>query len=108
MDLIRLSGLNPFYAWFFFKTQPGWQQIRSIINGVGTPNINFSEIRSLCIPPIAPEQQKRLERRYFEEVWPLHCRRMESAAILCEGECRFRCIVTDLERFLAGKDRTVG
>ncbi len=108
VDLIRLRGLNAFYAWFFLKTQPGWNQIRSIINGVGTPNINFSEIRSLRLPPIPPEEQKHLEIRYLKEVWPLHCRREESPGIRFRaGEC-FRCIVHDLERFLEGGDRSLG
>ena len=108
VDLIRLAELNPFFAWLFFKTRPGWQQIRALINGVGTPNINFSEIRSLRIPSIPPEEQNRLERRYLEEVWPLHCRRAESDAIRREGEERFSGLVVDLERFLEGRSCSVG
>lgn len=103
VDLVRLEELNPFYAWFFFKSRPGWQQIQALINGVGTPNINFSEIRSLRIPAIPVPEQEQLERRYCEEVLPLHCRRSESAELRGEGERRFRRIVGDLEAFLAGE-----
>jgi hypothetical protein len=107
VDLVRLAGLNPFYAWFFFKSQPGWQQIQALINGVGTPNINFAEIRSLRLPAVPGHEQENLERRYFGEVWPLHCRRGESAELRREGERHFRRIVEDLEAFLAGRRRTL-
>ena len=106
VDLVRLAGINPFFVWFFFKTRPGWAQIRSIINGVGTPNINFSEIRALVVPVLPLQEQENLERRYLEEVWPLHCRRAEGGGVRAEGECRFRRITEDLEQFLAGKKRT--
>ena len=100
VDLIRLVELNAFYVWFFLKTQLGWHQIRAIINGVGTPNINFSEIRALLIPLIPTEEQSYLQNRYFKEVWPLHCRRQEGNEICSEAEKRFRQIVIDLECFL--------
>ena len=48
VDLIRLEGLNPFYAWFFFKTRLGREQIAAYANGVGTPNISFGEIRAFA------------------------------------------------------------
>ena len=53
VDLIRLEGLNPFYAWFFFKTRLGREQIAAYANGVGTPNISFGEIRALQIRGLA-------------------------------------------------------
>ena len=100
VDLIRLVELNAFYVWFFLKTQLGWQQIWAIMNGVGTPNINFSEIRALRIPLIPIEEQSYLQKRYFEEVWPWHCRRHEGYEICSEAEKRFRHIVMGLECFL--------
>ena len=102
VDLIRLEGLNPFYAWFFFKTRPGREQIAACANGVGTPNISFGEIRSLQIAVLAKTRQQELEGRYRREVWPLHRRRREDEAIRLEGEYRFRAIVDDLERYLEG------
>ena len=108
VDLVRLAGLSPFYAWLFLRSQPGWQQIRSLINGVGTPNISFPEIRSLRIPAIGPEEQRLLETRYEEEVWPLHRRRSESPQIREQAERRFGRIVTDLEGFLDGSRASVG
>ena len=99
VDLIRLEGLNPFYAWFFFKTRLGREQIAAYANGVGTPNISFGEIRALQIAALPSAYQDALERRYREQVWPLHCRR-ERADIRAEAERRFRAIVGDLEDYL--------
>ena len=100
VDLIRLEGLNPFYAWFFFKTRPGRAQIAAFANGVGTPNISFAEIRSLQVAALSTACQDDFEGRYRREVWPLHKRRRESDEIRAEGERRFRLIVDDLERHL--------
>ena len=99
VDLIRLEGLNPFYAWFFFKTRLGREQIAAYANGVGTPNISFGEIRALQIAALPSAYQDALERRYREQVWPLHCRR-ERAEFRTEAERRFRAIVGDLEDYL--------
>ena len=99
VDLIRLEGLNPFYAWFFFKTRLGRAQIAAQANGVGTPNINFGEIRALQIAALPPAYQDALERRYREHVWPLHCGR-ENAELRAEAERCFRAIVGDLEAYL--------
>ena len=99
VDLIRLEGLNPFYAWFFFKTRLGREQIAACANGVGTPNISFGEIRALQIAALPAAYQDALERRYREQVWPLHCRR-ERAEMRAEAERRFRAIVGDLENYL--------
>ena len=99
VDLIRLEGLNPFYVWFFFKTRLGREQIAAYANGVGTPNISFGEIRALQIAALPSAYQDDLERRYREQVWPLHCRR-EDAEFRTEAERCFRAIVGDLEDYL--------
>lgn len=102
VDLVRLRGINPYYAWFFFKTPTGWEQIAALINGVGTPNINFGEIRSLSVVE-APEQvQQAVEWRYRHEVLPWHRKRLHSAQARAQGERQFRAIVGDLQRFLSG------
>ena len=107
VDRIRLVGLNPFYVWFFFKTEFGWGQIRALINGVGTPNINFSEVRSLRLPLIPEALQRLLEERYRREVWPLHRRRAEDEAIRRQGEVCFRQIVDDLKSVVCGGSRVL-
>lgn len=99
VDLIRLEGLNPFYAWFFFKTRLGRAQIAAQANGVGTPNINFGEIRALQIAALPSAYQDALETRYREQVWPLHCGRAH-AAMRAEAERSFRAIVGELEAYL--------
>ena len=104
VDLIRLGDLNPFFAWLFFRSRPGWDQIRSAINGVGTPNINFSEIRALRIPTPPGEVQEGIERRYRREVLPLHLSIPEEGdGARIEAERRFRKIADDLEMFLSGQ-----
>lgn len=97
VDLLRLEGLNPFYVWLFFKTRPGWGQMRSLINGVGTPNISFAEIRSLKLPWIDPAEQKQWQRRYCRRVLPVH-RRPDEAA---QAQSRFAQLVEALEQRLA-------
>ncbi len=99
VDLIRLVGLNAFYAWIFFKTAPGWEQIRACANGVGTPNINFGEIRNLSIPLLPEEMQYRVEQRYCEEIWPLHKQIGQDKKI---GEALFFTLVADLQNALSG------
>jgi hypothetical protein len=100
VDLVRLSGVNPFYVWFYFRSTPGWSQIRSLLNGVGTPNINFSEIRALQLPVIPDEEQSRLQSRYVDEVLPLHKRGEGSPAARNQAFIKFQEVVGDLERFL--------
>ena len=100
VDLVRLSGVNPFYVWFYFRSTPGWSQIRSLLNGVGTPNINFSEIRALQLPVIPDEEQSRLQSRYVDEVLPLHKRGEGSTAARNQAFIKFQEVVGDLERFL--------
>lgn len=103
VDLVRLVGINPFYVWFFFKTESGWRQIQSLINGTGVPNINFAEIRSLRLPLLPPAEQDYLEQRYLQEVLP--CLPVEPAGGREDGEAvrRFRRIIGNLEAFLAGQ-----
>ena len=103
VDRIRLRGINPFYAWFFFKTQVGWGQIAALINGVGTPNINFAEIRSLRVAEVDAEIQEMVEARYRCDVLPWHRRRHSSEEAKRRGELNFRQIVGELQSYLAGE-----
>ncbi len=103
VDRIRLCGINPFYVWFFFKTQVGWGQIAALINGVGTPNINFSEIRSLRVAAVDAEIQGMLETRYRCDVLPWHRRRHSSEEARVRGELNFRQIVGELQSYLMGE-----
>jgi hypothetical protein len=95
VDLVRLRELNPFFLWLFLRAGPGWQQVQQVINGVGTPNLSFAEIRSLRVPLLSPEEQGTFELRYLDEVLPWHRRGEETEAIR-----RFRTVVADLERRL--------
>jgi hypothetical protein len=103
VDLVRLRGLNPFYAWFFFKTQIGWGQIAGLINGVGTPNINFDEIRSLRVAMIDEQAQKAIEQHYCRDILPWHRRRHHSESAHQRSARRFRRLVDELELFLRGE-----
>ncbi len=64
VDLIRLEGINPYYVLLFWKGIFGISQVQKIINGVGTLNINFDEIRSIKIPILPNNIQKSIERSY--------------------------------------------
>ena len=72
VDLIRLSGLNPFYLSAFLKSRLGRGQVSRVANGVGVPNISFDEIRALRIPRLSASRQQAVERRYRAEVLPHH------------------------------------
>ena len=74
------KGVNPFYVWFYFKTEPGLRQIATVINGVGTPNINFSEIRALQVALVSEDCQHQVEEEYWDRVLPLHREREGDAA----------------------------
>jgi len=96
VDIVRLRGLNPFYVWLFLKTDYGSDQIRRLINGVGTPNLSFEEVRSLQVPVAPSRIQREAESRYRQEVLPLHeisCSTQaaqEGTDTQAEAESRFR------------------
>ena len=75
---------------------------------MGTPNINFSEIRSLRLPLIPEETQEYLEERYRREVWPLHCRRSGDEIARQRSAERFKEIIADLSSFTGGQIRSFG
>ena len=100
VDLIRLEEMNPFFVWLFLKTAPGWGQIQALINGVGTPNINFSEIRSLQVPVANTEEQNNWQRRYTDEVLPLHSRRLKQDRVGVRADASFRRLVAGLQETL--------
>jgi len=103
VDLIRLRpGLNPYYLWIFLRSKLGWGQIRSLINGVGTPNISFLEIRSLRVPLLDLDEQQEYERAYLEQVRLLHRAAEENPAARPLAQQRFHQIVRRLDARLLG------
>jgi hypothetical protein len=103
VNLIRLvPGLNPYYLWIFLRSQLGWGQIRSLINGVGTPNISFFELRGLKIPVLGIDEQSSYEHAYRTEVGPLHRVSEENPDALALAEVRFQRLVTQLDQRLIG------
>lgn len=101
VDLVRLRGLDPYYVWVFLRCEPGWGQIRSLINGVGTPNISFAEIRSLRIPLLDAEEQADFARAYGDLVLPHHLEAEDSPAAVQQAEQAFGQLVHRLECRLA-------
>ena len=61
VDMIRLRGANPYYVVTFLRSRLGWAQIERLINGVGTPNLSFGEIRSLRVPDPPRDEQDAIE-----------------------------------------------
>ncbi len=74
VDLVRLAGVDPIYVLVCLKTTVVWSQIHRLLNGVGTPNISFSEIRSLRVPLLAPDEQAACRRDYLARVHAAHRR----------------------------------
>ena len=72
VDLVRVRGIDPFYTLICLKTEVVWSQIHRIINGVGTPNISFDEVRSLRVPMLPDEAQVEFRREYLRSVHALH------------------------------------
>lgn len=72
VDLIRLRELDPWYVVLCLKTELVWAQVFRIINGVGTPNINFDEIAGLMLPLAPVTDRDALAREFRESVHPLH------------------------------------
>ena len=100
VDLIRLQEVNPFFVWLFLKTAPGWGQIQALINGVGTPNINFTELRSLEVPIMDIQEQDEWQKRYVAEVRPLHTLRLQRSEFGSQADDGFRRLVADLQATL--------
>jgi predicted RNA methylase len=57
VDRVRLRGYEPALALLFLQGRYGQAQIQRLINGVGTPNLSFSELRSLKLPRLTPRSQ---------------------------------------------------
>jgi len=96
VDLIRLTGISPYYVVTFLRSRPGWSQIERLINGVGTPNLSFGEVRSLLIPRLAREEQDEIDAAW-RKVERLHARgRLAAAGAALDG------IAGRLERRLQG------
>ena len=74
VDRIRLRNINSLFVWLFLMSNFGRVQILRLKNGVGTPNINFAEIKSLCIPLVSERIQNAVAGIYLREIYPLHCR----------------------------------
>lgn len=116
VNVIRLEGLNPWFAWFFLKTRFGWGQVRRIINGVGMPNISFDEIRSLEIPVVSDEVGRATEEAWRTVVLPHHAallraQREEVPEPACQDlrtRAHLACewLVAGLERLLEQEDDT--
>ena len=101
VDLNAASERNQSVLYLaFFKNASGWGQISALINGVGTPNINLAEIRSLRIVQADPTTQNAIEARYLRGALPWHhqrgIRRLRRACV----ENAHSVIVADLQRYI--------
>ncbi|NLZ43988.1 MAG: N-6 DNA methylase [Clostridia bacterium] len=72
VDRIRLCGIDPVFLWLFLMGKFGRAQILRLKNGVGTPNLNFTEIKSLRIPVVPEEVQEMAAGAYYRKILPLH------------------------------------
>ena len=79
VDILRLKGISPYYVVTFLRCGLGWPQIERLLSGVGTPNLNFAQIRSLRIPLLPTDEQEGIEAAW-REVTRLHSQRDYAAA----------------------------
>lgn len=103
VNLIRpLPDLNSYYLWVFLRSRLGWLQIRSLMNGVGTPNISFAALRTLRVPVLPAAEQGQYERLCIERVRPLHVAALTDEGLRPRAEQAFCDVVERLDRQLAG------
>jgi hypothetical protein len=71
VDLIRLCNINPYYVAAVLRSRFVWPQIERLINGVGTPNISFSELHGLEVP-VAPAKVQDTVAERWQAIRRLH------------------------------------
>jgi hypothetical protein len=105
VDLVRVEGIEPLYALAYLRSEFGWAQMHRIINGVGTPNVSFGEIRGLQVAMLSEAEQAAVRGQYLESVHGPHLKALRA---------RQRAHLKDAERYfgrarlsLAGIVRTV-
>ena len=79
VDRVRLRGYDPVVALLFLQGRYGQAQIQRLINGVGTPNLSFAELRSLRLPRLTARSQQWA--CWLREGWREAARGTDSAAL---------------------------
>jgi len=92
VDLIRLRGISPYSVVTFLRSGLGWPQVERQFRGVGTPNLNFAQIRSLRVPLLPPEAERAVEAAWADVA------RLHDAGRLADAEARLDAAAADLER----------
>lgn len=108
VDRIRLRNIDPLFVWIFLMGKFGRVQILRIKNGVGTPNINFAEIKSLRVPLVPERVQKAVAGIYLREIFPLHCRLAGGGASSPQYallQRKMSRLIACLDAFLVKKDK---
>lgn len=102
VDRIKLRGINPVFLWLFLIGKFGRAQILRLRNGVGTPNLNFTEIKSLRIPLLPEGIQKTAAGVYLRDILPLHrkCAGRERTAEYAVLEKKMDDLINALDAFL--------
>lgn len=103
VDLVRLGGIDPIYALPCMKTELVWSQIHRVINGIGTPNISFEEVRSLQVPLLDENTQLDFRARYLDNVHDAHLQWLEGHEEAGErAREALRRLVAELDAMIAG------
>lgn len=78
IDVIRLLGISSFYVCIFLQTSFGKLQMERFNSGVsGQINITFDQIKSVLIPELNIDNQKKLESKYLD-MYGYHCKAIEA------------------------------
>lgn len=67
IDVIRLSGIDPFYVAAFIKTPRfGQSQVQRLKYGVSSTELSFAQVKDIQIPPLTDKLQQQVREQYIE------------------------------------------
>jgi len=96
---IRLSGIDPACVAVFLICRFGQEQIRRMLSGVGTHEIDFDEVRSILVP-LPDETIVQKIRRDYEAMRALHDEAILARRAPIEAERALQAIKSALEQII--------
>ena len=78
VDIVRVEGIDSLYVLAYLRSEFGWAQVHRIINGIGTPNISFGEIRGLQVAMLTEPEQAAVRGQFLETVHAPHLKALRA------------------------------